>query len=246
MMKRSFFAASSIALIAATPALAGGYEPPVVEQPIIAPVVEKAPSTWTGFYVGGQLGYGRTSGITIPHSEEIPVPSSIPLGLPYDNLEFSKLDGGLGGIHAGYLSELGNQWVIGGELDHDWGKLSSKVDYADFQDDFEVGLDPYEAGTAELKVKRITRAKLIAGYDLGDGLIYGTAGAFRASVNGSWAGVSGTSTDTGWLVGLGYKHKFTENWVGGVEALHHKAKDFDGKDFDLKMTTITARVSFQF
>jgi hypothetical protein len=43
------------------------------------------------------------------------------------------------------------------------------------------------------------------------------------------------------------KYKFTETVVGGIEALYHQANDFGGvAGNDLDVTTITARVSYQF
>lgn len=244
-MKKYLCCAAVSALLAA-PALAGNIEEARVEPVIIPP----APvSDWTGFYAGGQLGFGRTSSITVPGGPEteMPLPQSIPSGIPGEDLNFGKLDGGLGGVHVGYLHNIG-KGVVGAELDYDWGKLSSSADYGAFfvpsSGDTAGRMEP--AGTADLKVDQIGRIKLIAGYDLGDGLIYGTAGAFRAEMKGTWAGVSGRSSDNGWLVGAGYKHKFTENWIGGLEVLYHEATNFDGKGFDLKMTTASARVSYQF
>ena len=193
---KSFRFAAPLALIAA-PALAGGPAEPVVEPVSVVPIAPVAVvGEWTGFYLGGQVGYGNGD---IPGND---------------------YDGGLAGIHAGYLHDLGD-WVVGGELDYDSADLT---------------------GTPG-KIDSIARAKLIGGYDLGRSMIYLTAGAFNANI----AAPGGDVDDTGAFVGAGMKYKFTDTVVGGIEALYHQANDFGGvAGNDLDVTTITARVSYQF
>lgn len=194
-MKRILMAAP-IAL-AAGPGLAGSASEPVVETTPQAPAYTAPVGEWTGFYLGGQLGYGEA---------DLPGPAGF--------------DGGTYGVHAGYLHDIGD-WVFGGELDYDGANMSF--------------------GPSE--VDRIGRAKLIAGYDLGQHLIYGTVGAFDANI----ATPAIDRSDTGAFIGAGWKYKITENWIGGIEAIYHKKDDFAGfagADFDA--TTITARVSYRF
>lgn len=81
-------------------ASAGGLAEPV-ETPAPAPIpAAPAPvmmgSDWTGFYAGGQLGYGIVESDALTDDGE---------DLTY-------------GAHAGYLYDFG-QWVLGGELDID-------------------------------------------------------------------------------------------------------------------------------
>jgi len=151
---------------------------------------------WTGFYLGGQAGYGNADATGFDGS------------------------GGLGGIHAGYMHDLGD-WVIGGELDYDWTNISD----------------------GPVEVDNIARAKLIGGYDLGQSMIYATAGAFDADISGP-GGAS--ASDNGWLAGAGRKYAISDNWVAGVEALYHEADDFDGSGVDVDATTLTARISYKF
>jgi len=98
-MKKIYGAA--LACLLAVPAHAGGLIDPVVE-PVIqpAPMVPMARSTpdWTGFYVGGQLGFGRLSGAV-------------------------SGDGGIGGLHAGYNLDFGN-FVAGAEVNYDRARLN--------------------------------------------------------------------------------------------------------------------------
>jgi opacity protein-like surface antigen len=81
----------------AGPALAGGPTAPAPEPVIAAPApVVPASRDWSGFYAGGQLGYGDVDS------------------------NGAGLDGNgfLGGVHAGYRWDFG-QFVLGTELDYD-------------------------------------------------------------------------------------------------------------------------------
>lgn len=92
-----FVATLLLTAVVAGPALAGG---PIAVEPepmIAAPVAPVVPSTdWTGFYAGGQLGYGDVD----------------------SNGGGLDGDGFLGGIHGGYRWDFG-QFVLGTELDYD-------------------------------------------------------------------------------------------------------------------------------
>jgi len=67
-------------------------------EPAPAPVVTPAPSfNWTGFYIGGQLGYGWATSVS-----------------PGDNDSSF-----VGGVNGGYNYDFGN-WVVGVEADYDW------------------------------------------------------------------------------------------------------------------------------
>ncbi|MCB1364317.1 MAG: outer membrane beta-barrel protein [Rhodobacteraceae bacterium] len=193
---KPFRLAAPLCLIAA-PALAGSLSQPATDPVAVTPLFVPAPvGEWTGFYLGGQVGYGD---------------GGVP-GTDYD--------GGLAGVHAGYLHDLGD-WVVGGELDYDFANMSGGPG----------------------KIDAIGRAKLIGGYDLGRTLVYATAGAFHANL----ALPGGDRDDNGAFIGAGMKYKFTDTLIGGVEALYHEADDFGGvAGNDLDAATITARISYQF
>lgn len=98
----ALFAAAATVAAVAGPALAGGpVEVPMepVVQPA-APAVVPA-SDWSGFYVGGQLGYGDADS------------------------NGGGLDGNgfLGGVHGGYRWDFG-QFVLGTELDYDTADIN--------------------------------------------------------------------------------------------------------------------------
>ena len=95
------FAAASTAL--AAPAFAGGMAEPVVEAapaPIaVAPVA--VGRDWTGFYVGGGLGYGTASGTGFA----------------------TGVNGAVYNAFGGYNYDMGNV-VLGGELEYGGAKLT--------------------------------------------------------------------------------------------------------------------------
>lgn len=104
------FATIAVTLAGST-AFAGGFTPPVVEQPVVAPVAPVAPvdtgSDWTGGYVGLQYGKGDV---------DVDTPAiTFPSGL-VEPEESASVDIDGYGIHGGYLHDLG-KFVVGGELD---------------------------------------------------------------------------------------------------------------------------------
>lgn len=94
-------------LVAAAPAFAGSLDQVVdLDMPATPTVVAPAPlaasgTDWTGFYVGGQLGFGRLN-----------------LDNDQDAIDGLDSDGALFGLHAGYMRDFG-RLVVGGEIDFD-------------------------------------------------------------------------------------------------------------------------------
>ena len=137
-----------------------------------------------------------------------------------DDDDGDGLDGnnGIYGFHAGYNYDFGD-YVIGGELDYD-------------QADIDLN-----GGAAS--VDSIARLKFKGGYDLGDTLIYATAGVARADTS--------VGDETGPFVGLGVTYKVTERYTVGAELLQHRFDDVGGIDGnDLDATTFTVRGSLKF
>ena len=89
-------------VLAAGPALAGSVTPPPAD-PVIqpTPVPYASSPDWTGFYAGGQLGYGNID----------------------TNVAGVDGDGLIGGMTAGYDYDFG-QFVAGAGLDYDWTDIS--------------------------------------------------------------------------------------------------------------------------
>ncbi|MWD27642.1 outer membrane beta-barrel protein [Aquicoccus sp. SCR17] len=82
------------------------------------------------------------------------------------------------------------------------------------------------------------RAKLRAGVPVGNTLVYGLGGLAHAT--GDFGG------ETGYLLGIGAEHRLNGGPISlGGELIHHEFNDFNGGG-DLRVQTLTARVSYRF
>ena len=82
-----------------------------------APVVI-AP-TWTGFYIGGNVGAGWAKNDTSV-AGVLPVGAAVPFSIP---LTSQTMSGFIGGVQGGYNYQIGT-FVIGVEADGDWGSVN--------------------------------------------------------------------------------------------------------------------------
>ena len=146
------------------------------------------------------------------------------LSLGYGDGELDNtadFDGAIGGGFAGYRYDMGSV-VLGAELDLNAANL-----------DFDNGLG---------EVDELHRLKFQAGYDAGNTLIYGVAGAAYAAgeANGS------DFSENGYVLGAGVDYKITPNVNVGGEVLYHDFSDVENTGNDADATTVQARVSYQF
>lgn len=130
-------------------------------------------------------------------------------------------DGAIYGLRAGYDYDFGN-WVLGAGIGYD--KTSIDLD----------------AGAGE--IDDIARLGFRAGADLGQTLIYGTAGLARASATVGGADLS----DNGYYVGIGAEYMLNDSWTVGGELMTNQFDDFDDSGLDFDATTIAATVGFRF
>ncbi|MBR2656006.1 MAG: porin family protein [Loktanella sp.] len=209
---RTAMLAAPLAL-AAGMASAGGLAAPVetvAPTPIApAPAPVMRGSDWTGFYLGGQLGYGEATISAAPEQDD--------------------LNGVIGGVHGGYMYDLG-ALVLGAEVDYDFADISGST-----------GPD----ALGDIEIDDILRLKARVGYDAGAFLPYVTGGVVRA--NGSLGG-NDIEVD-GDFYGAGVAYKFSDSILVGGEVLQHKFYEGDledNKGLGVRATTATARVSFQF
>lgn len=113
---QAFLRISAIALpvsFAGSAVLAGGLSVPVAEPVAVAPApVYVAPTgrDWSGFYVGGSIGYGDLEGTG--------------LGEDFNGAVYSG--------HAGYNYDLGS-YVVGAELEGTFGDLSDATSGLNFE-----------------------------------------------------------------------------------------------------------------
>ncbi len=171
--------------------------PPVYVPP--APIF-----TWTGIYIGGQIGYAWGK-------------SNTNLGDNFgDYTSFSTNNSGvIGGAHVGYNLQL-SQFVIGLEGDVDGSSLKKTISGDPFIGGFANPLGFYVPTTitGNLGVQGSIRGRI--GYAWDRVLIYATGGVAFAGFNGSistpYGYDSNSTTRVGWTVGGGLEYAVTNNW----------------------------------
>ncbi|WP_139412816.1 outer membrane protein [Bartonella mastomydis] len=107
--------ASAFAFVSVSAAQAADVIVPPSPTPV-APVIVAPTFSWTGFYVGGQIGgfSGKTKMDILANGQKIPVDKDF---LP-------KLSGFMGGLYAGSNIDLGNGLILGVDTDIMWADKS--------------------------------------------------------------------------------------------------------------------------
>lgn len=216
---RHLLSASAIAIVAFSNS---AYAADVVSEEPPVPEASLVQSfTWTGPYIGVNGGYAWTNA------------DLSALGASTDE----DFNGSLVGVRAGYNSQMDNNFVGGIEVDvdHVWNKNTYDFGFGDV----DVGSD--WQGSARLRV----------GYAIDRTLIFATGGiAFaNAYVKSGALGIDESKTFTGWTVGGGIEHAFTDNWVGSLE---YRYADFGSKtiggvtDIDLNQHTVRVGLAYKF
>lgn len=153
-------------------------------------VVEEIPvPSWTGCYVGVHLGGGTGKNDTyFPYSDNSTKPSGL-----------------LGGAQAGCDYQM-DSIVLGGVIDVSLSRLNDSTTYP------VIGAG---SATLETTVNALGTVRARIGYAMDNTLFYATGGLAMARVERDLstpaAGQSVTKTHTGWTVGAGIEHKFTQN-----------------------------------
>ena len=169
--------------------------------------------TWTGLYVGGQIGYGwgqdpiTWSGTANDLDPAVGAFTANPQGV-------------IGGAHVGYSYQY-NPWLVfglEGSIDGTSLKKTTVVPLADFA----ANTFGSATATSSAGVQGSIRGRL--GFAWDRVLIYGTGGVAFTSFNtsmtdtaGFFTGVPGTyssfaNTRAGWTAGGGIEYAVTDNW----------------------------------
>jgi outer membrane immunogenic protein len=213
-MRRQILLASVGAIAISGSAFAADLRPPPVYLPP-APIF-----TWTGLYLGAQIGY-------VWGNDPIEVDSTVPSA--FFNTEPS---GVLGGFHLGYNLQIA-QYVAGIEGTVDGSSLSGT------RSDVQATTPTTTIGT-RTDVQGSIRARI--GIALDRVLLYGTGGAAFAGFTNNYE-FSGppsleetdSKTRAGWTVGGGIEYAVTNNWSIGAE---YRYSDF-GHVVDFPFPTLT-------
>jgi outer membrane immunogenic protein len=153
--------------------------------------------TWTGVYVGGQLGYAWTTN----SDGQVYSPTGAAIaGQPAYNQA-----GVIGGVHAGYNWQM-TQFVLGIEGDVEGSTLKGNGPY---------GGRVYSM-TTENNIQGSVRGRI--GYAWDHVLFYATGGVSFASFKDTYLNTASTVEDevsptrTGWTAGGGIEYMFRPNW----------------------------------
>jgi outer membrane immunogenic protein len=202
-MKRFFWGALSLVAMAA-PALAADL--PVKAPPPVIPMYN-----WSGFYIGGNGGWGQADdcwNIFVPVAG--PIFATLPEGC-------HNKSGGVAGGQIGYRLQLpGNHFVWGIEAQGDWANLNASRVSA---------LDRFF--TLNTKVDGIGLFTTQLGFAWDTWLVYVKGGAAVTSnqfdVVSTIGGIdlaTDHSTRWGGALGVGFEYGFTPNWSVGLEYDH--------------------------
>jgi len=144
-----------------------------------------------------------------------------------------RFNGGLVGAHAGYNIQHGS-FVFGGEIDlsHMWNDKS------------------YSGGALEVGTSWQGSLRARLGYAMDRTLIYGTGGVARTNFYQYFPSVDVQLNEglTGWTVGAGIEHAFTDNWIARTE---YRYSDFGnmhslGPSIPIIEHAVRAGISYKF
>ena len=215
--------------------------------------------TWTGGYIGANIGYGWAD---FEQGLDAEVPFLLNLNEEFD----TDGDGVVGGAQAGFNWQAG-QFVLGVEVDVQAADVDGTANrFFDFGANGLADLDANVSteidwfGTARGRIGFVPTERL---------MIYGTGGlAFGETTSSAsyeaqllftpYAG-SASSTDmrTGWAAGAGAEYAFTDNWTLkleylfvdlGEETFLNLEDDFFDADFtsDVTLQTVRLGVNYKF
>lgn len=201
-MKRILFAGLGLVALAAQPALAADMA--LKAPPPLAPIW-----TWTGFYIGGQVGGAWAESDWLTNSNGLCSGGFI---IPCDPAG-SRSSGWLGGGQLGARWQSG-PWVFGVEASLAAASLKSTGCSA-------LGCNAAGGLDYTTRVGSLATATAQLGYAWDRSLWYvkgGYAGA-RITLNRISAGTGGGGSEwaNGWTIGTGYDYLLTQNFTLGVE-----------------------------
>ncbi len=205
-MKKSLVLGAALALLSGG-AMAADLpaKAPVYKAPVAASVYN-----WTGFYIGGNAGYGwgRVKPGTVSFYDPIDTLAGTLAGLNSDTSGF------IGGGQAGYNFQSGN-FVFGLEADFSWSGIKGSV------------TDTVNGYSATSRLDWLATGRARAGVAFDRVLFYGTGGiaAGRAKTTiDDYYGVTITTEDAkthvGWTAGAGIEAALSPNWTVRAEYLY--------------------------
>jgi outer membrane immunogenic protein len=178
--------------------------------------------TWTGLYVGVQVGYAWARDSTDF--------TTLDPAAPFFDAD-TRPQGVIGGAHVGYNLQIA-QWVVGLEGTVDGTSLSKSVS---------LGGVPALTVNSREEIQGSIRARLGIAFDRV--LLYGTGGAAFTGIKNNYSlggpfflDESISKSRAGWTVGGGIQYAVTDNWSIRAE---YRYSDF-GRYTDLPFATLAS------
>src|SRR5581483_8551970 len=198
-MKKIMIAATALAVLGGSSAFAADL-PVRYSPPPAAPVVVSYYS-WTGCYIGGNVG-----GMWVKKDWTDADPLSATFGQSFGSHDPS---GWLGGAQAGCNYQVGG-WVFGIQGDYDWASAEASNGNVLF---------PGFTDTSKVKSLASVTGRIGYAWDRFLGYVKG-GGAWERDdyiVTGPFFIATGSETRSGWTVGIGGEYAFTNNLSGFIE-----------------------------
>jgi outer membrane immunogenic protein len=245
-LKHLFFGSvAALALVAAGPAAAA-------DMPVKAPVYKAAPANvavynWTGFYVGGNVGY-----LDYRAEYDQPTVSAVSASryVTWDS------DGGVAGGTVGFNWQFASAWVIGVEGDWDWSNAKGSNNYA-------VG------GTTMVgtNIKEVATLRGRAGFVWGSAFIFATGGGTWVRGDNFYEQIGNPADHldlrfkkSGYNIGAGVEWPVTPNMSFKADALYHDVGrvsqpainlplgggGFSASEWNLNFWTLRAGINWRF
>jgi len=234
---------SKTILAAAISAIVITHVASAADMPVKAPPVPVPPAiSWTGFYVGANVG-GGWGNHDVSYGLNDPLMTAIiPAGIPPSSFNTS---GAIGGLQLGYNWQFNRNWLLGFETDFNWSNIKGSGSSPAV---LTVGTALPFTANAEEKIKWFGTVRARLGYLPTDNLlVYATGGfaygrvehssnlfnnsalAFGTAVppfgvtcfagTACWAGSSNDNA-TGWTVGGGIEYAIWQRWTVKAEYLY--------------------------
>jgi outer membrane immunogenic protein len=252
-MKKLLLAGVAVAGLVAGAGAASAADLPARTAPIApAPMIPAIPIfTWTGFYVGAQVGYawGNSNNDVPPGAFFV---NDAGFLAPFDRGFGGDNDSFMAGVHAGYNYQIGS-FVVGLEGDVE-GLFNDNDQFSGVL--FDAAGNPVAFSLSANSIDWQGSIRARAGFAFDRALIYATGGFAFAGVSGGVSNLianNGDDTLTGWTLGAGLEYAFTNNLTTRVE-YRYTNYDLDKSTFNnvvfgdsnMDFHTVRAGVSYKF
>jgi outer membrane immunogenic protein len=220
-MKTALSGMIGAALLLGGSANAADLAVPAYKASVMAPAF-----SWTGWYIGGNIGAGWGE-----NADAVATPGpGVNFGAGPTSAN-STPGGVIGGGQVGYDWQVNRSWVFGLVADFQGADIRGSSSGPGPGN----GCAPSVCATEDLRFLGTARGRL--GWTAGNWLLYGTGGVAYGSVNSTENfsnlifPITGSRSETrvGWTGGVGVNYAMTQNWVVGLEYLH----------YDLGTTSVT-------